>query len=155
MRLLKLALIVCGFTLFIIACTSQTGTNQVATTNKQATTAASPSSPVATPADQLAEARKMFAEGGVCARCHGAHGEGGEVEIDGKKVKAPSLRAGHALKHSDAELAKTITNGGDGMPKFGTRLTPEQINNLVRFIRQEYQGGASAVSTSNDNHAAH
>ena len=36
-------------------------------------------------------------------------GEGGEFDVDGKKLKAPSLRAGHALKHPDDELAKKIS----------------------------------------------
>src|SRR5438874_8618279 len=151
MRLFKLAAIVGASALFIVACTSQPATNQVATTNNQPAPAAS----AAPPADQLAEARKMFAQGGVCARCHGTNAEGGEFEVDGKKLKAPSLRAGHALKHTDEELATKIGEGGDGMPAFKERLSPEQINNLVRFSRQEFQAGAGATGAANDNRAAH
>ncbi|MFN2480848.1 MAG: cytochrome c, partial [Pyrinomonadaceae bacterium] len=59
------------------------------------------------------------------------------------------------LKHSDAEYAKQITEGGEGMPKFKDRLTPEQINGLVRFIRSEFQSGLNAGGASNSNAAAH
>ena len=152
MRLSKLAAIFCAGALFAAACATANDTNQPATTNANAPAATTPTA-AATPADQLAEARKMFAEGGVCARCHGTSGEGGEFDVDGKKLKAPSLRAEHAVKHDDAWLAKKIAEGGDGMPAFKKRFTPEQIDNLVRFIRHDFQAGAAASSATNDNHA--
>src|SRR5439155_22920837 len=55
--------------------------------------------------------------------------------------KVPNLREGHALKHPDSEFVKQITKGGDGMPAFGQKLKPEEINDMVRFIRHEFQGG--------------
>jgi mono/diheme cytochrome c family protein len=154
MRLSKLATIFCACTLFAVACATANNTNQTATTNANAPTATTTATTTATPADQLAEARKMFAEGGVCARCHGTSGEGGEFDVDGKKLKAPSLRTGHAVKHDDAALKKKIEEGGDGMPAFKKRLTSEQIDNLVRFIRQDLQAGAAATGATNVNHAA-
>jgi mono/diheme cytochrome c family protein len=152
MRLSKLAVIFCACALFAVACATANNTNQPATANANAPAATTPTA--ATPVDQLAEARKMFAEGGVCARCHGTSGEGGEFEVDGKKLKAPSLRAEHAVKHDDAWLAKKIAEGGDGMPAFKKRFTPEQIDNLVRFIRHDLQAGAATSGATNDNHAA-
>jgi mono/diheme cytochrome c family protein len=65
------------------------------------------------------------------------------VKIEGKPLKVPSLKEGHALKHTDEELAKQISKGGDGMPPFKDKLTPEQINNLVRFIHRDIQGNAA------------
>ena len=104
MRLFKLAAIVGASALFIVACTSQPATNQIATTNNQPAPAAS----AAPPADQLAEARKMFAQGGVCARCHSETGEGGEFEVDGKKhlVDPNHIRAAYLdnLEKFRAEL---------------------------------------------------
>ena len=41
----------------------------------------------------------------------------------------------------DAEFAKQIANGGDGMPAFKDGSTSEQINDLVRFIRRDIQAG--------------
>ena len=76
-----------------------------------------------------------------CKLCHGANGEGGPVKLDdGTKLKVPTLRAGHALRHPDSDFVKQITKGGDGMPAFGAKLKPEEINDLVRFIRREFQG---------------
>ncbi len=152
MKLFKLALLACAGLLFAVACNNNApGTNQPA--NTQTAAPAPPPIAAATPVDQLADARKLF--GQTCSRCHGDNGAGGEFDLDGKKLKAPSLRDGHALKHDDAHLAKKIAEGGDGMPAFNKRLSPEQINNLVRFIRQDLQAGASATSTGNANHAAH
>jgi mono/diheme cytochrome c family protein len=153
MKLLKLAILFCAAALLGVACASAPSTNQPATGNTPATATTNAPAPAATPVDQLADSRKLFTQ--VCARCHGDTGEGGEFDLDGKKAKAPSLRAGHALKHADAELAKKISTGGDGMPAFGKRLSAEQIDNLVRFIRQDLQGGASASGAANDNQAAH
>ncbi len=142
MKLLKLAALVCAGAFLCAACATAPDTNTTSTTNTSPATGASPAAPAAVPVDQLAETRKLF--GQVCARCHGDKGEGGEFDLDGKKLKAPSLRAGHAVKHTDAELTKKIEDGDDGMPAFKKRLTPEQISSLVSFIRKDLQAGASA-----------
>lgn len=89
--------------------------------------------------DPFANARGYYAKD--CQTCHGANGEGGPVKLeDGTRLKVPSLREGHALRHSDEEFTKQITKGGDGMPAFEKKLTPVQMNELIRFIRHEYQG---------------
>ena len=144
MRLIKLALLIAAVTLFIAACDSAPNTNQTANTNAQKTPAASPTATANTatapsPTDEFAALRPVYAES--CARCHKLDGEGGTVEVLGKKLKVPSLKVGHALKHSDAEFTKQIAEGGDGMPAFKEKLKPEQINDLVRFIRKEFQSG--------------
>ena len=151
MKLFKLVVIICACALFIVACSNSNSTNQPATGNAKVAANANAPTPAATPADQLADARATFSH--TCSRCHGDKGEGGEFDVDGKKLKAPSLREGHVLKHPDEQLAKKIANGGDGMPAFGKRLTPEQINNLVRFIHQDLQAGASMTNANNSNAA--
>jgi mono/diheme cytochrome c family protein len=85
--------------------------------------------------------RPIYAE--ACARCHKLDGEGGTVEVLGKKLKVPSFKQGHALKHTDEEFAKQIAEGGDGMPAFKDRLDKEKINALVRLIRKEFQSGVT------------
>ena len=47
---------------------------------------------------------------------------------------------GRAVRHEDAEFLKQITNGGDGMPAFEKKLTAEQMNDLIKMIRMEFQG---------------
>jgi mono/diheme cytochrome c family protein len=144
MKLIKLFIVAAAIALFVVACGDSTSTNQTANT---AGTQPSPALPKATatasatPADELASARKDFSQ--VCAACHQEKGEGGTVKIEGKPLKVPSLKEGHALKHTDEEFAKQISKGGDGMPPFKDKLTPEQINNLVRFIRRDIQGNAA------------
>jgi mono/diheme cytochrome c family protein len=59
---------------------------------------------------------------------------------DGTRLKVPSLREGHAVRHSDEDFTKQITKGGDGMPAFEKKLTADQMNELIRFIRHEFQG---------------
>ncbi len=152
MKLFKLALLACAGLLFALACTSE-APNAKQSANTQTAAPATTPAPASTPVDTLADARKLY--GQTCARCHGDNGAGGEFDLDGKKLKAPSLRDGHALKHDEAHLAKKIAEGGDGMPAFNKRLSPEQITNLVRFIRQDLQGGANAPGAANANQAAH
>jgi mono/diheme cytochrome c family protein len=106
------------------------------------------SSPASSPAkvDEFAATRVVFEKD--CKLCHGDKGEGGPVKLDdGTKLKVPTLREGHALRHTDADFVKQITKGGDGMPAFGEKLKTEEVNDLVRFIRKEFQGGASPAST--------
>ena len=94
-------------------------------------------SPTATP-DEFAAARTIFKE--RCSKCHGASADGGPVTVEGKTLKVPSLKTGHALKHTDEDFVDQITDGGDGMPAFKDKLQPNEINELVRFIRKEFQG---------------
>lgn len=144
MKLIKLALLIAAVTLFVVACNNAANTNQTANTNTAQTPAASPTAAANTapsPADELAAVRPIYAE--TCARCHKLDGEGGPTEVRGKKLNVPSLKKGHALKHTDEEFAKQISEGGDGMPAFKDRLKPEQIKDLVRFIRKEFQTGAA------------
>jgi cytochrome c551 len=140
MKLTKLVIVALAIALFAIACGDSTSTNQTANTgNTQATPAASPKASATPTPDELAEAKTTYTQ--MCTACHQDKGEGGMVKIEGKRIKVPSLLEGHGLTHTDAEFAKQIANGGDGMPAFKDRLNTEQINNLVRYIRRDIQAG--------------
>jgi cytochrome c551 len=140
MKLAKLAIIVVAVALFAIACGDSTSTNQTANIGgTQPTPAATPKATATATPDELAEAKATYTQ--VCAACHQDKGEGGMVKIEDKRLKVPSLLEGHGLTHTDAEFAKQIANGGDGMPAFKDRLNEKQINNLVRFIRRDIQAG--------------
>ena len=98
----------------------------------------------ATP-DQFAAVRTTYDK--ECKGCHGQKGEGGPVKLeDGTRLKVPTFREGHALRHPDSDYLKQITKGGDGMPAFEKKLTPEQMNDLIRFIRHEFQAGAAPAA---------
>ena len=89
--------------------------------------------------DHFAAVRNIYEKD--CKSCHGATGQGGTVkQDDGSKLKVPSLREGPPVRHDDTEFLKQITKGGDGMPAFDKKLTPEQMNDLIRMIRVEFQG---------------
>lgn len=141
MKLAKLFIMAAAIALFAIACGDSTGTNQTANTGgtTQPTPAASPKATATATPDELAEAKTTYMQ--ICANCHQEKGEGGMVKLEGKRLKVPSLLEGHGLEHSDAEFAKQIANGGDGMPAFKDRLNTEQINAMVRFIRRDIQAG--------------
>lgn len=151
MKQLKLALVAAAAALFAVACATSTPTNTTINSGRTVTTGATPA-PAATPAaDEHAAARATFQQ--FCANCHKQNGEGGVVEFDeGVKITVPTFKAGHALGHTDEQFARKIANGDrrEGMPAFKDRLTPEQIDGLVRFIRHEFQsGGAAGAGNAN------
>ena len=141
MKHLKLVLLLCAVTSLVAACASNNPTPQTGNTNAAVTNANAAASPTnAAPADELAAARATY--NAACVRCHRETGEGGATDMgDGGTLKVPSFKSGHGLNHTDAQFARQIAKGGDGMPAFEKRLTPEQIGGLVRFIRQEFQAG--------------
>lgn len=63
-----------------------------------------------------------------CAMCHGADGKGGKMGT--RDFASPEVQ-----KESDADLAGIISNGKGKMPKYGSKLTKDQITDLVKFIR--------------------
>ncbi len=63
--------------------------------------------------------------------------------VEDKKIKVPSLKAEHALKHTDDDFVDQITEGEEEMPAFKDKLSPDEINALVRFIRVEFQNRKS------------
>jgi mono/diheme cytochrome c family protein len=77
-----------------------------------------------------------------CVLCHQANGEGGTVKLEDEKLKVPSLKSDRARKHSDENMIDQILKGGDGMPAFKEKLNRDDINDLVRFIREDIQGNA-------------
>jgi mono/diheme cytochrome c family protein len=104
---------------------------------RPAAQSASPAAAATATPDEFAAVRPIFKE--HCEKCHGPTGEGGQVTVEGKKLRVPSFKAGHALKHTDEDFVEQIVNGGDGMPVFKGKLQPAEIDGLVKFIRKEFQ----------------
>ncbi|KAG1648332.1 hypothetical protein GQR58_029937 [Nymphon striatum] len=62
-----------------------------------------------------------------CASCHGADGSGSD--------RGPALiGVGQFFVDDASPIVGLVTNGGDNMPEFGTKLTPEQIDAVVQFV---------------------
>ena len=69
-----------------------------------------------------------------CAMCHGPDGSGKTVM--GDKLKLRDLRSPEVQKQSDAELTQIITKGKGKMTPFETKLSKEQIDQLVGHLRE-------------------
>jgi len=68
-----------------------------------------------------------------CAMCHGPDGTASTTM--GKNLGIKSYKAPEVQKTSDADLKNTIINGKGKMPSYKT-LTPEQVDGLVKYIRE-------------------
>ena len=153
MRVFKLTLAALALLCFAAACNSggadnrqaaNAGASPAAASNTSATPAATPA---ATP-DELAQAATDYKN--ACIKCHKADGAGGSFDNDGKEVKVPDLRT-HGLKDPDKELAEQISEGGDDMPPFKSKLDATRINNLVRYIRREFHHQTPSGPAGNTN----
>lgn len=118
--------------MFLIACNS-TGARKA---NSDAPNASASSAASAV----QSKTRELYEKN--CAVCHQPNGEGGTVKLEDQKLKVPSLKSDRARRHSDESMIDQILKGGDGMPAFKEKLKREEINDLLRFIRDELQGDA-------------
>jgi mono/diheme cytochrome c family protein len=69
-----------------------------------------------------------------CGMCHGLDASGKTVM--GQKLKVPDLHSADVQKKTDAELGQLITKGKEKMPAYEGKLSKEQIEKLVAFIRE-------------------
>jgi cytochrome c6 len=74
------------------------------------------------------------------AKCKACHGDDGKAKTKmGEKEKIPDITtADWQKRHSDEKIKDYITNGSKENPKmkpFKDKLTPEQIDGLVKYIR--------------------
>lgn len=150
MKTVKLILVFLLSAFFIAACAANTTTNQTANTtaNNTTTTAntpanttantAAPNSNAAAPNTELASTKAIYDQ--HCVKCHKETGEGGSMTIDDIDIDVPNLKDPKIAKEPDSDYRKKIERGGDGMPKFRDKLSKEEINSLISYIRTEFQG---------------
>ena len=77
-----------------------------------------------------------------CVVCHGPDGAGSKM---GKSLNVPDLRTPEIQKKTDTELSGAVTDGKGNMPGFKSRLTPEQVQAVIAYVRE--LGKAKAAST--------
>lgn len=71
-----------------------------------------------------------------CAICHGRGGKGdGPVAVSLRPRPADLTDTARIARLSDDSLVQFISNGSKGMAGFKGALTPEQIRQVVAFIR--------------------
>jgi cytochrome c6 len=68
-----------------------------------------------------------------CLMCHGADGAGKTPM--GEKQGAKDLKSDVVQKQTDALLTQSIAKGKNKMPPYAEKLKPEEIKQLVAFIR--------------------
>jgi len=88
--------------------------------------------PVKSTPESVAAGKKIY--GYDCAQCHGAAGDG-KTEV-AKELKIPDLTDPAVLKdYTDGALFYILKNGHGDMPREGGRVEPEQLWNLVNYVR--------------------
>jgi mono/diheme cytochrome c family protein len=130
MKLISLVLTCAALALVGVACT------ETATPTNTSTPSRAAASPAAS-ADPFAAAQANYQK--HCDGCHGPKGEGGLVKVNDKQIKVASLKSDHAIKHTDDKLKKTITSGEEEMPAFHDKLSGQEIDELVRYVRHHFQ----------------
>src|SRR5262249_33045138 len=68
-----------------------------------------------------------------CASCHGTSGAGDTAM--GKSMKLRDLGSAEVQSQSDADLTNVIAKGKKPMPGYEGKLTNDQIQDLVNYIR--------------------
>lgn len=148
MKYLKLSILAIATAAFVFACStpatnspSNTAANKPANTPANAAPANSTSnaSTNSAPADELASAKKIYSE--KCVRCHKEDGKGGQVDIEGTKLKVPDFTTDRMKKDKDEDFIDAIDNGiaDEGMPAFKGKIPDGESKKLVALIRRDFQ----------------
>ena len=69
-----------------------------------------------------------------CKSCHGKTGEGNPAIAKALKVD-PSVFLLTKLDKTDDELTEIITNGKGKMPAFKSKLSEDEIKDVVKYVR--------------------
>lgn len=90
--------------------------------------------PVKPTAESIADGKKEY--GTECAMCHGATGDGkGDLAAD-MKLTLSDFKDPATLKDiSDGEIFYVIKTGKGDMPPEGDRLKPNEIWNIINYVR--------------------
>ncbi len=128
------------FTIFIIFLLGCNNGGKTANVALNTINTAPPNTPLpAATIDELDSGRKIYAAD--CAKCHKEDGTGGEVEIEGKTLKADDLTVAKRKAFSDEKLIRVIQTGivDEGMPAFKDKISEGEMRDLVNYIRVEIQ----------------
>jgi mono/diheme cytochrome c family protein len=79
-----------------------------------------------------AKGEKLYAT--KCKACHGATGQGNPAIAKSQGVTFRDLKSPEVQKQSDAELKK-LALGGHGKKKPVKTVTPEQLSDIIAFMR--------------------
>jgi mono/diheme cytochrome c family protein len=80
------------------------------------------------PSDATLTANPVFQKN--CAKCHGKTAQG-------RHFGGPSLISDRTIATSADDLRNMINNGKGRMPKYASKLTPEEVDKLVEQIKAQ------------------
>jgi len=80
------------------------------------------------PSDATLTANPVFQKN--CAKCHGKTAQG-------RHFGGPSLSSDRTIATSADDLRNMINNGKGRMPKYASKLTPEEVDKLVEQIKAQ------------------
>ncbi|HXH66926.1 MAG TPA: cytochrome c [Candidatus Limnocylindrales bacterium] len=138
MKFALAGVIVCASILFPVSSRSQEpakpAEEKPAAEAKPASEASKKENPVKSSPTSLASGKKKY--GQDCAMCHGAEGGGdGDLAAD-MHLKLKDFRGGEGLKDlSDSDIYNIINNGKGKMMGEEGRLKPDEIWDVVNFVR--------------------
>jgi cytochrome c6 len=69
-----------------------------------------------------------------CSTCHGNDGSGNTSE--GTATAAKDFREPEVVQEADADLEEVIRKGRQKMPAYQGKLSEDQVDGLVKYIRQ-------------------
>ncbi len=96
--------------------------------------AAKQTNPVKSSPESLARAKKWWTID--CAMCHGDTGNGkGDVAASEKLAIADFTNPNTFKDRTDGEIAYIVKNGHQNMPPEGPRVKPDEIWDLVNYVR--------------------
>ena len=82
----------------------------------------------------LAKGKSIY--GDKCLKCHGEKGKGdGRKAADLEKKPADYTDKAKMAKFTDEDLKKAVKEGKKPMPAFGKKLSDEQIDDVIAYIR--------------------
>jgi len=82
----------------------------------------------------LAKGKKIYTD--KCLKCHGEKGKGdGPKAWDLSKKPAEYTDKEKMSKFTDADLRKVVKEGKKPMPAFGKKVSDEDIDGVVAYIR--------------------
>ena len=89
--------------------------------------------------DELESGKEIYSAS--CSNCHQDDGTGGEVTIEGKKLKPDDLTSAKIKGFSDEKILGYIMNGveDEGMPAFKGKLSEAEMRDVLKYVRVELQ----------------
>ena len=96
--------------------------------------------------DDAGVGKKIFEA--KCAQCHGKDAKGDPKMVKVLKIEPVlvDLTRSDAVKFTDEKIITTVTHGNKKMPKYVGKLTTEEIQSVVKYLRilQSASAGAPA-----------